>query len=159
MSRFDFEGVRPLLTGGDALLILPPFAGYERPSLGLHVLKAVAHAQGLKVDILYANAHFAGVFTEDRYTSVCYAPTGVLSGEKVFAPMAFPGKVPSFNDPETERLAAEWIEGIAVFLASLDYPVIGCNTMFEQLTCSLAILDAVKRIRPDVTTILGGAQC
>jgi ribosomal peptide maturation radical SAM protein 1 len=159
VSRSDFEGARPLLTGGDALLILPPFAGYERPSLGLHILQAVARAEGLKVDILYANAHFAGIFTEDRYTSVCYAPTGILSGEKVFAPVAFPGGVASFNDAATERLATDWVEGVAGFLASLDYPVVGCNTMFEQLTCSLAILDALKRIRPDITTILGGAQC
>lgn len=159
MSRFDFEQARSFLPGGDALLILPPFAGYERPSLGLHVLKAVAEAEGLKVDILYANAHFASAFTEDRYTSVCYAPTGVLSGEKVFAPVAFPGAVANFCGEETLELAQAWICDLAAFLASLDYPVVGCNTMFEQLTCSLAILDTLKKLRPGITTILGGAQC
>jgi ribosomal peptide maturation radical SAM protein 1 len=159
MPRFDFEAARRFFRGGDALLILPPFAGYERPSLGLHVLKAVAAEAGLKVDILYANTHFASAYGEERYTGVCYAPTGDLSGEKVFAPVAFPGAVGDFNDEETRDLTANWIGDLAAFLASLDYPVVGCNTMFEQLTCSIAILDALKSVRPDVVTIIGGAQC
>jgi ribosomal peptide maturation radical SAM protein 1 len=159
MRRIDFEAARPFLRGGDALLIVPPFAGYERPSLGLHVLKAVARQAGFKVDIFYANAHFAACFGEERYTDVCYAATGILSGEKVFAPIAFPGAVRDFYGPETTGLAAAWTAELAAFLASLDYPVIGCNTMFEQLTCSVAILDAVKAARPGVTTIIGGAQC
>lgn len=155
----DLESLRPLLPGGDALLVLPPFAGFERPSLGLHVLQAVARQAGLKVDIFYASVHFAAAFGEDRYTGVCYAPTGDLSGEKVFAPIAFGGAVADFNDEATRVLAREWIGQISSFLASLDYPVIGCNTMFEQLTCSIAILDALKRLDPDIVTLIGGAQC
>lgn len=157
--RFDFERIRPQLPGGDALLILPPFAGFERPSLGLHVLEAVARNASLKVDIFNANIHFASCFGEDKYTGVCYAVTGVLSGEKVFAPVAFPGEVPTLCDPDVAAFAADWVRDLAAFIATLDYPVIGCNTMFEQLTCSVAILSAVKNIAPEKTTIIGGAQC
>jgi ribosomal peptide maturation radical SAM protein 1 len=158
MKDIDFERLRPLFPGGDALLVLPPFAGIERPSLGLHVLQAVAAAAGLRVDIFNANVHFSDVIGEEKYTQVCYAPTGDLSGEKIFAPVAFPDVQPRC-DPADLDAAGKWCDALADFLASLPYPVVGCNTMFEQLMCSLAILSRLKRISPDKITIIGGAQC
>ncbi len=38
----------------DAVLIVPPFAGLDFPSLGIHLLQAAVRA-GLRVPILYAN--------------------------------------------------------------------------------------------------------
>lgn len=154
----SLERLRHLLPGGDALLVLPPFAGMERPSLGLHVLKAVAERAGLKVDILNANVHFSSVFGENNYTGVCYAPTGDLSGEKIFAPIAFPDVRPQVA-ADVLQLAAQWVDSTAQFIASLNYPVIGCNTMFEQLTCSVALLSRVKQYDPGKIAIIGGAQC
>jgi ribosomal peptide maturation radical SAM protein 1 len=156
--KATLDRLRHLFTGGDALLVLPPFAGMERPSLGLHVLKAVAEQAGLRVDIFNANVHFSSIFGENNYTGVCYAPTGVLSGEKVFAPVAFQDVRPQIA-AETLKLAKEWVDTTAEFIASLNYPVIGCNTMFEQLACSVALLSAVKRYDSSKVTIIGGAQC
>lgn len=156
--KTSLERLRHLFPGGDALLVLPPFAGMERPSLGLHVLKAVAERAGLKVDIFNANVHFSSVFGENNYTGVCYAPTGDLSGEKVFAPIAFPDVRPQVS-PDVLRLAEAWIDATAQFIASLNYRVIGCNTMFEQLACSVALLSRVKQYDSSKVTIIGGAQC
>jgi ribosomal peptide maturation radical SAM protein 1 len=156
--KTSLERLRHLFPGGDALLVLPPFAGMERPSLGLHVLKAVAEKAGLKVDIFNANIHFSSVFGENNYTSVCYAPTGDLSGEKVFAPIAFPDVRPQVS-PDVLQIAEGWVDATAQFIASLNYPVIGCNTMFEQLACSVALLSRVKRYDSSKVTIIGGAQC
>jgi ribosomal peptide maturation radical SAM protein 1 len=158
MKPIEFERLRPLFPGGDALLILPPFAGIERPSLGLHVLQAVAAAAGLRVDVFNANVHFSDIIGEEKYMQVCYAPTGVLSGEKIFAPVAFPGVRP-LCDPADLDVAREWCDALVDFVASLPYPVIGCNTMFEQLMCSLGILSRLKTIAPHKITIIGGAQC
>ena len=159
MRQIGFDRVRSMFPGGDALLIVPPFSGFERPSLGLHVLQAVARAAGFKVDILNANVHFAAAYGENPYTDICYAPTGILSGEKFFAPIAFPGKVKPFYKPEILGFALEWVNNLADFVAELPYPIVGCNTMFEQLNCSVAILDRIKKIQPETVTILGGAQC
>lgn len=159
MKKIGFEKIRSMFPGGDALLIAPPFAGFERPSLGLHVLQSVARAAGFKVDILNANVHFAAAYGENPYTDICYAPTGILSGEKFFAPVAFPGEVQSFYEPDVEDFARAWVNELAEFVAELPYPIVGCNTMFEQLNCSISILDRLKSIKPDVVTILGGAQC
>ena len=142
--KASLDRLRHLFPGGDALLVLPPFAGMERPSLGLHVLKAVGEKAGLKVDIFNANVHFSSVFGENNYTSVCYAPTGDLSGEKVFAPIAFPD-VRSQVSSDVLQLAESWVYATAQFIASLNYPVIGCNTMFEQLACSVALLSRIKQ--------------
>lgn len=154
----SLEGLRHLFPGGDALLVLPPFAGMERPSLGLHVLKAVAEKSGLKVDIFNANIHFSSVFGENNYTNVCYAPTGDLSGEKVFAPIAFPDVRPQIA-ADVLQFAKDWVDATAEFIASLNYAVVGCNTMFEQLTCSVALLSRVKHYDCNKVTIIGGAQC
>lgn len=144
--------------GGDVLLVLPPFSGIERPSLGLHVLKAVAEERGFKVDIFNANVDFARVFGEDAYTKVCYAPTGDLSGEEVFSSLAF-NNLDELNADEHGGVEQDWINDTARGLAESDYPVIGFNTMFEQLTCSLALIRQIKKINPDKILIIGGAQC
>jgi ribosomal peptide maturation radical SAM protein 1 len=156
--KTSLERLRHLFPGGDALLVLPPFAGMERPSLGLHVLKAVAERSGLKVDIFNANVHFSSVFGENNYTGVCYAPTGDLSGEKVFAPIAFTDVRPQVS-PDVLQLAESWVDATAQFVASLKYRVIGCNTMFEQLACSIALLSRIKQYDSSKITIIGGAQC
>ena len=147
MKAIEFERLRPLFPGGDALLILPPFAGIERPSLGLHVLQAVAAAAGLRVDVFNANVHFSDIIGEEKYMQVCYAPTGVLSGEKIFAPVAFPG-MRTLCDPADLDVAREWCDALVDFVASLPYPVVGCNTMFEQLMCSPGPLSRLKTIAP-----------
>jgi ribosomal peptide maturation radical SAM protein 1 len=58
-----------------------------------------------------------------------------------------------------ERLAGEWVEAIATAIAVRPFKVVGCTTMFEQTAASVAILDRVKRLRPDVVTIIGGPNC
>ena len=71
------------------LLVLPPFAGIDRPSLGLHTLQACAAARGHDVRVLYANILFAQILGEVKYESLCYAPTSDLLGERIFAVAAF----------------------------------------------------------------------
>lgn len=159
MELRPLEPLRKLFAGGDVLLISPPFAGFERPSLGLHVLQAVAQQAGFNVDIFNANVHFAACFGEDPYTGICYADTGELSGEKFFAPIAFPGEVKSFYNRRQEEFAEDWVGSVVEFVTTLGYSAIGCNTMFEQLNCSIALLERIKKTSPETITLLGGAQC
>ena len=159
----DLSGIAP---SGDALLVVPPFAGMDRPSYGLHLLQALAARAGFRCTVLYTNILFARVIGESRYSEICYSATGDLNGEKVFARAAF-GDVPardlrSGGEPQNADLhavAADWADEMAAAIAALDYPIVGSNLMFEQTTATVALFNRIKRLRPDMTLIVGGALC
>src|SRR5205823_812167 len=58
-----------------------------------------------------------------------------------------------------ETLAPGWADEIAAWLAARDFAVVGATSTFEQTNASLALLGRLKRLRPDVVTLLGGANC
>lgn len=70
-----------------ALLIVPPFADVDRPSLAVHVLQACARQAGFRVDIFYANMLLASQIGVDRYSSLGER-FGRLAGEWLFARIA-----------------------------------------------------------------------
>lgn len=86
-------GVSPLLGSGEVLLVVPPFAAADRPSLAMHLLQACARRAGFEAPVLYANLHFAATLGEEAYGAVCYASPYALLGERFFAASAF-GRVP-----------------------------------------------------------------
>jgi ribosomal peptide maturation radical SAM protein 1 len=163
------------------VLVVPPWAGLDRPAIGVHVLQAVGAAAGHRVRVAYANIAFAARMGERDYHAICYAPTGALVGEQLFSEAAFQnriglnGRSPAIyrriswpDDPTVDaaRLAViqadtlDFVRAFARDLINLYSPdVVGCSTTFEQTTASLALLREIRRIAPRVTTILGGANC
>jgi len=169
-----------LLGDADALIVVPPFAGLDRPSLGVHVIQACARESGYRVNVLYANLVHAARMGELNYEAVCYAPTTDLIGERFFARTAY--GVPPFGQgavlrqesfergpaeeamdlAELRRLeseAASWVDEVAAAIARHDYKVVGCTSTFEQTAASIALLGRIKTLRPDIITIMGGANC
>lgn len=158
--RVDLSG---LPSAGDALLILPPFAGIERPSYGLHLLQALARREGFAVSVLYANIHFAREIGERLYSEICYGETGGLHGEKVFAAAAFGAacRKPAerrFGE-EVEEKAEAWLDAFAAAVARLDYPIIGCNLMFEQTAAAIGLFRRLRKLCPERTLLAGGSLC
>ncbi|MBE2270673.1 MAG: RiPP maturation radical SAM protein 1, partial [Anaerolinea sp.] len=168
------EAITKSLTHADVLIIVPPFAGMDRASLGVHTLQAVAKEQGYTVDVFYANLLFADRIGAKLYQQISYAPTGYLFGERVFAEAAYRHGKDQFSESfrkkisteyDIERLieitagAAEWVEEVADALAAMNYKIVGATSTFEQTAASLAFLNAIKRRQPDVVTIIGGANC
>jgi ribosomal peptide maturation radical SAM protein 1 len=173
------------IDSGDALIIVPPFAGLDRPSLGAHILQSTAKEAGFKVSVLYANMILAAKIGALNYESICYAPTGILLGERFFASAAY-GLPPLGSDgfrealknsqkkylsmnltpcqeiPDVEKLqkyAGEWVDNIASEVIKCGFKVVGCTTTFEQTNASIALLNRIKHLDPNVITILGGANC
>jgi ribosomal peptide maturation radical SAM protein 1 len=168
----------------DALLIVPPFAGLDRPSLGAHLLQACARREGFEVAVLYANLALASRIGEPLYQTIAYGPTGALLGERFFCAAAYEG-VPLFgreaatcaavrrsarlgsgaNELRREEIAAlaadaaDFADDAAMAVAARRINVVGASTTFEQTAASYAILSRIKALRPHVTTILGGANC
>ena len=58
-----------------------------------------------------------------------------------------------------EAGAGEWLERVVDAIVDAGYPVVGCTSMFQQTAAGVALLDRVKRRRPQTVTLLGGANC
>lgn len=73
--------------GGDALLVVPPFAQSRLAAFGPHLLQACAARRGLRVRILYANLWFAARVGPDLYDRFCMDSAFVTGfpGERLFA--------------------------------------------------------------------------
>jgi ribosomal peptide maturation radical SAM protein 1 len=177
MDDYDLE---PILGEGDALIIVPPFAGLDRPSLAAHLLQACARREGYEVRVFYANHSLARLMDEVTYEAVCFAPTSNLLGERFFASVAY--GVPPFgrDDPQIQCALVEvsgkvelspdvlrgreaqihdWVRSVSAAIAARRFPVVGCSTTFEQTAASVALLNHIKAARPRTITILGGANC
>lgn len=75
---FELLGVE-----SDAVVIVPPFADLNRPSLGVHLLQAAAERAGLRVRVLYANLMFATLCGEDAYKKLNSGTNANLQNEGV----------------------------------------------------------------------------
>ncbi len=175
----------PRLGKGDALLIVPPFASSRWPYLGVHVLQSHAGRLGFEVKILYANFHLAASIGVENYEALLAVRGADQIGERFFASAAY-GLPPFGSDgfidsaraeslatecceayPDfklaeikaLERRAAVWADAIANLVAAHNFKVVGCSTSFDQTAASIALLNRIKQLRPDMVTVLGGANC
>jgi ribosomal peptide maturation radical SAM protein 1 len=174
------HNLRELFGNADALLVIPPFAGLDRPSLAAHVLQACAARAGFRVRVLYANLALAQELGETVYQAICYAPTSALLGERCFVRAAYGGpplggdnmviegaisglsgqaKISRQDIEAAERSIPAWVERMAAAIAGAAIRVVGCSTTFEQTAASVALLNRLKILAPDTIILLGGANC
>ena len=60
---------------------------------------------------------------------------------------------------ELEKICYSFVNEVIPTIASLHYKMIGCTTRIGQTNCSIALLNGIKRIRPGIVTLIGGANC
>ncbi len=164
--------------GGDLILVVPPFAIPDRPSLAAHVLQERLARRGRRLDVLYANLWLAAEIGVEDYLTLCFSPTESLLGERLFARWAHGlasmatdrGLRPAPSGDRRPGLSVErlcqieealgpWVERVAQAVAELGAPIVGCTTSFEQTNASLSILDRLSSIDSGIVTLLGGANC
>ncbi len=164
-------------------LINMPFAAPHFPSIALTQLKAVAEARlgdQVRIRILYLNQDFAQFLGLELYqaTNGLQANNAGL-GDWMFRRLAFPELPDNTDDyykryfpqrtPALEmrrRIFLEKRDGIERFFEGViskyrleTEDVVGFTTMFAQSTASFALARLIKQKNPQVTTILGGANC
>jgi ribosomal peptide maturation radical SAM protein 1 len=171
----------------DAIIIIPPFMGTERPHLGAHILQSCCAEKGLEVKVVYANLAMAAEIGEDVYEGF-WDITGDMLGERFFSSAAFglplednliecvksylaknasPFKKRALGATKEEldkierfwRGLAIWVDTFVDNLLKNPCPVIGCTSSFEQTAASVAFLKCVKKHDQRIITILGGANC
>ncbi|MFW9998151.1 MAG: RiPP maturation radical SAM C-methyltransferase [Candidatus Odinarchaeota archaeon] len=165
------------------LLIQPPFATIDIPSVGLGTMKAVLEEKGLETRVLYSNMLLASKIPHSMYKNINRSATASLYGEWIFSTNAYPSAtrkheeyVSNFSDKRvpaptlgTHLPVSDFIEarnmiddylGCLVNTIIKEQPrIVGFSTLFQQTCSSVAIANRLKEIRPDIITVLGGGNC
>ncbi|MGE5342556.1 MAG: RiPP maturation radical SAM C-methyltransferase [Candidatus Omnitrophota bacterium] len=58
-----------------------------------------------------------------------------------------------------EETCQLFVEEVISTLASLDYKIVGATMRMGQTNCAIALINGIKRLRPDMITIVGGTNC
>jgi ribosomal peptide maturation radical SAM protein 1 len=164
-----------------ALLVVPPFGGLDRPSLGVHTVQACAREQGHEVDVYYGNIGFAARLGEVAYMVITTFGVLELLGERI---MGLPRgarisqeTVRKLNlqvrkaaeergltqEPLTlgtiRRAIDDWLNDAALVFRRKHYDVIGLSTTFEQTNGVALLASRCREILPEVKLVVGGANC
>lgn len=165
------------------LLVSMPWAPLEISSLALSVLGPVAGASpGVsQVDTLYANIRWAdhilkeshGQLGPEDYEAIVLGYF-VGTGEWIFSSCLHGEMEPEqtlfhrvsskrganlARAVEMYRIAAAWIEELVGEVVAGGYDVVGLTSTFDQNMASLALAGAIKRLAPEIVTVMGGANC
>jgi len=165
------------------LLCVPPFQGLKVPSLGSSLLKANLRKQGFAAEQLYLNLRFAERINFKLHEWIGSSGPYLL-GEFIFSRVAhdkddddeidryveeilLPSGQDWFGVPDpAARLrelcaeARDFVKTTAVDeILAHDPWMVGFSSTFQSNCCSLAVIKEIKRRRPDIFTVMGGANC
>ena len=166
-----------------ALLIQPPFATLDLPSVGLSNFKTLLLKLGISTKINYSNFSFAKLITPEVYQKLTLVRTTSLAGEWIFATHAFPKahsnhqkyekryvntqlSVPMlstsipFNDLMDIRDQVDKYLSIVKSCIKFEKPqIVGLSTTFQQTCAAIAIANMIKAFDQEIVTVLGGGNC
>jgi magnesium-protoporphyrin IX monomethyl ester (oxidative) cyclase len=163
----------------DICLVYLPYGPLERPSLAFGLFKVALREAGLEPRVLYPSFRFAERIGTRMYSDLGWVREEMI-GEWTFAGAAFPDFRPD-HDAYLERVAATYapeqgaslrealwsvrlqaeafIEALAREVAALRPRIVACSSTFNQHCAVLAFTRRLKALAPDVTTVVGGANC
>jgi ribosomal peptide maturation radical SAM protein 1 len=162
------------------LLVSMPFAGLERPAIGISLLKAGLAERGIGVDIKYLNWELAGQLGFGTYRFITdwkVVPHQALVGEWLFTE-ALHGRDADLDAQFMYSLRECWgmrpeditrvfeIRGVCTDFVDWcvkeipwhRYRIVGFTSTFEQNVASLAVSRQVKELYPDIVIVMGGAN-
>jgi ribosomal peptide maturation radical SAM protein 1 len=164
-------------------LVSMPWQTLHWPSSSVSVLDTVFTGLGWEVTQFYANLHFAEELltsaastglTPDDYHAICDSGYQFGVGEWIFTSALYaPGwrreafrEFLARHDYEhldsalrLHELTPPFVERCARRILATEPDLIGLTSTFEQNVPSLAVAAAIKRLRPGVPIVMGGANC
>nr|BFE61493.1 RiPP maturation radical SAM C-methyltransferase [Dactylosporangium thailandense] len=161
-------------TAGPTVIVAMPFLHADRPSIPLGLLKAIGAARGFPVRTLHACLDFAARIGPEYYALLA-DHRGRQVGDWLFSVEAFGAEAP---DPDGRRLLEAFGDELAylgdrlphirahdvpAFLDAIerelgDARIVGFSATFQQSVASFALARRLKRRRPDLVTVFGGAN-
>jgi ribosomal peptide maturation radical SAM protein 1 len=163
------------------LLINMPFGNLRWPHLGLGLLKAALLRRHIPCDVAYFNFDFAELLGREHYQWLADQFAFVLGGERLFAKHYFADKtlpddenyyrhVLLATDPgmtqadhaaylDTARHIEPFLDACMTATDWSCYGVVGFTASFQQTMPSLCLARRIKRLRPEIKIVFGGAAC
>jgi magnesium-protoporphyrin IX monomethyl ester (oxidative) cyclase len=162
-------------------LVNPPFGNFRRPSLALTQLRSAVRASlpHVQVDIHHLTLDCAVLLGTEWYTEISdgfQSWTGL--GDWLFRRLAFPdaednarvyldwlvaqgAAADGFEARvlESRRLVCDRLPALIAARQLASYDVVGVTSTFAQSLAAAAILRTLKRERPGIVTVMGGANC
>jgi ribosomal peptide maturation radical SAM protein 1 len=156
------------------LLVNPPFASLARPNLGLSLLKGQLRRDGHECRILYADHRLAARVGIENYAWV-HRDYEALTGEWLFSGLVRASRdwdfgyldllaKRNYKPGELEllrvalQLLPDYLEEVCQEILDSGARVVGCSSTFQQNNAALAILRRCKELRPELVTVMGGAN-
>jgi ribosomal peptide maturation radical SAM protein 1 len=155
------------------VLVAMPFQEVYRPSIQIALLAAIGTRHGFPVRTLHAHLDLAAAVGVDVYQRLS-EQRGRLLGEWLFSVEAFGAAAPDPDGRHAADLAGDALaeevlrirrETVPAYLDALvdgyDWSavrLVGFTSTFQQNTVSIALARRLKRRRPDLLTLFGGAN-
>lgn len=161
-----------------------PFAAVNLPSIGLTQIKSVLQTRfgdQVSVDVIHLNHDFALYLGVDFYQSIADSVGHLVTGlgDWFFRPLAFPElednttqylrRFYPYRDPQAmdfkEKIlekragAAELFDHFIEIYQLTEADIVGFTSMFAQNTASFAMAKRLKQRKPELITLMGGANC
>lgn len=161
-------------------LISPPFQYAQGPSLALGLLKAALLEDGISCHVDYADMYMLHILGIDNHLLFNSGSMVEYLGEYVFCRAA--GITPEYDleklaalcaekgktmgIPELEafltqaqQIAEEQVERTVQRVLAYGPGIVGVTSCFQQRNAAIAICRRIKQLRPEVVTLMGGANC
>ena len=172
-----------MVTVVDICLVNMPYGNIAYPSPAMGLLQAALERDGFRVKSIYANLLFAEEISLDKMKLLARTGKEDQIGEWTFSHTLFDGD-PKGDRPWLDRFfghdskladdhrkkleicfykvrkqAGKFIDSLANIILDLNPKIVGCSSSFQQHTASLALLKKLRALSPEITTIMGGANC
>jgi len=165
--------------GPRVLLISMPWAQPVGPSLALGLLKSLLVDAGIPTDVLYANLAIGASLPYKQMLALASSPIASLLTSPLMRDlqgledtldeiMPFLSAKVQLDDPDWQsrdrvrQIILQCDSELDAVLASIpleQYDIVGFSLMFEQTPASIAMARRMKRVKPDLVVVLGGASC
>ncbi len=135
-------------------MICAPYAGVDRPSLGLSILKSHAVNLGHDVSINYVNIDFVEHFGLSDYQKMVNSSPVDMAGECLISRI-YHSSLVELNEEDLE--IRQWYIDKGKELAFKGSDIYCFTCLFQQIRPSLWLAEEIKKIRPKSIIVFGGA--
>ncbi len=135
--------------------------------IGTQLVESISYGQPFRLlgERLFARSAY-GLPPLGKFPELCLDAVKSVFGDKEEYPMeAFEYKYYETTDFQAdtyhhlENICYDLVTEISETIAGMNYQMVGCSSNWEQNNCSIALINAIKKRRPDIITLMGGSNC
>lgn len=172
--------------GEPLVLVVPPVLHPMMPPLGANLLAPSCAAAGVPARVVEANLEFASRVGFENAGLMASSPPFRLMGEALFIAAAFPERAQQHAailerlsvaqgpgtvairwqaEPLSDEIVRHCLKEVPGFIADTARSIVdsgprivGMSTMGQQTLASIALAREIKRLAPDIVTVIGGSN-